>query len=598
MVPAARLARRVALEISEMIGSQTTKQGDKVRPLEAGDFLVLVRNRNSFVDLLVRALKVHGVPVAGADRMHLLGQIAVMDLMAFARFLLLPEDDLSLAELLRSPLIGLSEEELFALCAERTGRLWPRLRAMAGKRPWAANAAERLQDWLAKAGRMTPHELFADLLGRGQGRHLLYRRLGPQCGEAIDEFLGLALLHEKLHAPTLQGFLAWVMAGDMVVKRDLEAPSGQVRIMTVHGAKGLQAPVVFLCDQRRSPKPPSGLFWIEAAGRHLPLWSPNSKADGAKAAELRRQTRDREIEEENRLLYVAMTRAEERLIVCGWTGARASGDKSWHDHVGDALAAMRSAGGTIEAIDFATGQGWKGEALRHSGGRTVGAGSSAGPARKPVAIPGWLHRTAPAPALGSRALAPSRVGLAEVAALSPLGTDEGWRFKRGRLVHHLLELLPSLEAGARAGAGRAYLASAVHGLEAAMVEDILAETLAVIENPAFDRLFGKGSAAEVPIIARWRDEIQGHIVLSGRIDRLWVGETEVWAVDFKSNRPAPLRVEHVSDEYRAQMAAYRVALQNLHTDKVIRCFLLWTDGPRLMELPSDMLPLHASPAAP
>ena len=131
-----------------------------------------------------------------------------------------------------------------------------------------------------------------------------------------------------------------------------------------------------------------------------------------------------------------------------------------------------------------------------------------------------------------------------------------------------------------------------------MVEDILAETLAVIENPAFERLFGKGSAAEVPIIARWRDEIQGHIVLSGRIDRLWVGETEVWAVDFKSNRPAPLRVEHVSDEYRAQMAAYRVALQNLHTDKVIRCFLLWTDGPRLMELPSDMLPLHASPATP
>ncbi len=591
--PEARLAGRLAEEIQQLIGHAITRQGNVVRAIDAGDIMVLVRNRNVFVELLVRNLKERAIPVAGADRMHLLEQIAVMDLMAFGEFLLLAADDLTLATALRSPLIGISEEQLFTLCVGRKGNLWSRMRELAETHEWAAKAHETLREYRGKARRLTPHELFADVLGAGRGRHNLQGRLGPQCAEAIDEFLGLALAYEASHAPTLQGFLAWIGEDEMVVKRDLDEAAGQVRIMTVHGAKGLQAPIVYLCDQRRRARPGSGLFWIKGEGLALPLFSPNKDSDGAMAASLRQELRQREIEEENRLLYVAMTRAEERLTVCGWAGGQPITEKSWHDRVGEALQEMRVAGRAIVALEFSVGAGWEGEALGLAGGSIAAPGSRTSdnaPTETPP--PAWLFQAVEAPIPRARPFSPSRLEVSDPAMLSPLGEDRGWRFKRGRLIHHLLELLPSLAPRSRREAARAFLALPMNALEPDRIEEIIVETMAVIEAPTFAPIFGPEALAEVPIIAEWRDDAGALRAINGRIDRLFVGESEAWVVDFKSNRPAPLLPEHVSLEYRRQMAAYRQALRSLYPDKDIRCFLLWSDGPRLMELPAAMLTLH------
>jgi ATP-dependent helicase/nuclease subunit A len=599
--PEARLAEAIAAQIAQLLQSGTTAQSGRPRRLHAGDIMILVRYRTGFVELMVRALKRRGIPVAGIDRMQLLEQIAVQDIIAFAEFLLLPEDDLNLAALLKSPLVGVSEEELFALCVDRGGQsLWSRVLALAPDLPAAAQARDLLQPYLDLIGFATPFEVLARLLDGDGGRGRLYRRLGEECGEAIDEFLNLALAFEAHHAPDLQAMLNWMRQGELMVKRDLEQSAGRVRIMTVHGAKGLEAPVVFLADQRRAEKAATGLFWLELGETELPLWSPNKKADDHVAADARAAAMERQRAEENRLLYVAMTRAEERLYVCGWQGSRETGAASWHDHV---LAALDGMPGVrkVQRPHWLGGpaEGWKGDALHLAFGEpAVPPALQAVAAPVDLPPPAWLGTAAPALPDPPRPLTPSRPSEPDPAALSPLGEDEGWRYQRGRVVHHLLELLPDLPPDARLDAARAYLARPGSAVPPEQQAAMAAEVVAVIERPDFATIFGPASRAEVPIVATLRQADGRTRVLSGQIDRLVVLESEIWVVDFKSNRPAPMQPTQVSQQYLAQLAAYRRALSSLYGEKEIRCFLLWTDGPRLMELPSAMLAAHGTNPAP
>ncbi len=597
--PEARLAEAIAAEIAQLL--QSASSGRQPRKLAAGDIMILVRNRTGFVELMVRALKRRFIPVAGIDRMQLLEQIAVQDIMAFAAFLLLPEDDLNLAALLKSPLIGVSEAELFALSVDRGHQsLWSRLRDLAPMMPAAERARGLLQPYLDLAGFATPYELLARLLDGDGGRQRLYRRLGEECGEAIDEFLSLALAFEANHAPDLQAMLRWMQEGELTVKRDLEEAGGRVRILTVHGAKGLEAPVVFLADQRRAEKTRSGLFWIDLGRTELPIWSPNKGADDPLAAAARDAALERQRAEENRLLYVAMTRAEERLYVCGWRGGQTIRTPSWHDHVLAALGEMTGVAQEARPAWLAgPSEGWEGDVLRLAfGDRGVAAAPQAVAAPVETPPPDWL--TAPAPALPDppRPLTPSRPSEPDPAALSPLGADEGWRYQRGRVVHHLLEMLPLLPAAARLGAALDYLARPASAVDAAQRDALAAEVVAVVEQPEFAAIFGPGSRAEVPIVATLRQQDGRTRVLSGQIDRLVVRPDEVWVVDFKSNRPAPMLAAQVSAQYLGQLGAYRRALATLYADKEIRCFLLWTDGPRLMEIPGAMLDAHGTNPTP
>jgi ATP-dependent helicase/nuclease subunit A len=591
--PEARLAESIAAEIAHLIASAGTRQGGEPRRLGPGDIMILVRNRTKFMDLMVRALKRRMIPVVGVDRMTLLDQIAVMDLIAFCRFLLLPSDDLNLAALLKSPLIGVTEEELFTICVDREWKsVWQRVQELSDTVPAAQRARDLLDPFLDRAGFATPYEQLSELLEAAGGRRRLYARLGDECGEAIDEFLNLALAYEARHAPNLQDMLAWMEQGELQVKRDLDEGAGRVRIMTVHGAKGLEAPVVFLADQRRRPQALSGLFWIDVGDRQLPIWSPNKASDDPVAARARGDALQRQLEEENRLLYVALTRAEERLYLCGWRGLQTINEPSWHDHVREAAGKVQAKSEPRPASLSGPQEGWDGEVLRVSAGAAIAAAEAPATATAEIALPAWLDALIPDLPDPPRPLTPSRPSEPDPATLSPLGEDQGWRYQRGRVIHHLLEMLPQLPREARLGAAEAFVARRSSAVPPAERDALARDVTALLDVPDFAAIFGPQSRAEVPVVATRRSPDGRTEVVSGQIDRLVVLEGEVWVVDFKSNRPAPMQVPHVSQQYVRQLSAYRSALASLYGDRKIRCFLLWTEGPRLMEIPEDMLNAH------
>jgi ATP-dependent helicase/nuclease subunit A len=582
--PRERLAKLLARRIGDMIERQEILES-RGRPLRPGDFLILVRHRDALVESLVREMKNRGIPVAGNDRMQLGEQLAVMDLIAFGQFLLLPEDDFNLAVLLKSPLLGLDEDDLFDLAANRgTRSLWAELQ----RREEYAETRQFLGEALARVDFLPPYELYADLLGRLEGRRKLLGRLGPDAADPIEEFMNLALAYESEHAPSLQGFLHWLTREDIEIKREGEPGGpGLVRIMTVHGAKGLQAPVVILPDTVYQPRNAPRLLWLAATeGEHL-LWSPRVGDDDPMAATARANARTARDEESRRLLYVALTRAEDRLYVCGWRGDKGPSADCWYETIRSGLA------GLAESTEFdfrgeLGGAGWAGLGLVHRQGQS-------GPAKpdedRPRGTPirerpldPWIRalprpeRPPPPP------LSPSRLGV-EPPVLAPLEGSADQRFRRGRLIHRLLQTLPDLPVAERPSAAKRFLASRGADISRAEQAEIATETLRLLADPGFSALFGPGSRAEAPIVG----ELGDGLVISGQIDRLLVTPFEVLIVDYKTNRLAPRSVGETAQPYLRQMAAYRAALGKIYPDKSIRCALLWTEGPRLMELPEGLL---------
>lgn len=590
--PQTRLARLIAERIRVMTSGEELLESAG-RPIAAGDIMVLVRRRTPFVEELVRALKNRHVAVAGVDRMILTEQMAVMDLMAVGRFVLLPSDDLTLASVLKGPLIGFDETMLFEVAHGRTTSLWEALGNKAAESPALAEAHRQLSELMTMADAMPPFEFYARVLGPLGGRRKLLARLGRDAEDPLSEFLDLALAFERIHAPSLQGFLQWLDAGAVEIKRDLEqAENEAVRVMTVHGAKGLQAPIVFLPDTMQMPTKLPALMWpVGADGAEGLLWPPSSDAYEEVALREKEACAQRQREEYRRLLYVAMTRARDRLIVCGWRGDRGEPDGCWYGMITRALEAACDTL-KLERVE---------DALLAAAGETDGAivlritcAQEEQPAPAPrVAVaalrplPTWARTPAAAEPQPPQPLAPSRQE-DEPAMRSPLGDDGSRRFKRGRLVHRMLQGLPDLPPARRAAAAAAFAARPLHGLDVEAQEEIVQEVLAVLEHPDWAEVFGHGSAAEVPVSA-----VVGGRVVSGQIDRLLVTDQVVTILDFKTDRPAPVDAAAVPTVYYRQMAAYRAALRSIYSDRRIRCALLWTDGPHLMELDDALLERHA-----
>ncbi|MDE1969854.1 MAG: PD-(D/E)XK nuclease family protein, partial [Alphaproteobacteria bacterium] len=575
-LPRARLAEAIAAKVKSWIDAGEPLESSG-RPIHAGDILVLVRRRDPFVGALVRALKERDVPVAGVDRMVLADQLAVQDLVALAQFLLLPADNLTLATVLKSPLYGFDEDRLFDLAWKRTGSLWDELRQRASENPTFKFAAEELAALLARADFIPPFELFAEVLGARGGRRKILARLGAEANDPLDELLAAALAFERDHGPSLQGFLHWLVLGELEVKRDLnnEAGRNELRVITVHGAKGLQAPIVFLPDTLAVPQQSPAIVWTDDG---LPLWLADGDAPAAGAAlELANRRRD---EEYRRLLYVALTRAADRLYVCGWTGQRKPPDDAWYPFV---RAGLKAAGGKpfdFNATELIGADGWRGEGLRLVTQQR--AKREEPPARRagvPVAsaLPPWATKPPPPEPAPPKPLQPSRPSHAEPPTRSPLGVDDGHIFRKGLVVHRLLQTLPRVAPDQRAAAARRFLARPVLGLAPAEQENIAAETLAVLAAPEFAALFGPGSEAEVPVVG-----LVGERAVSGRIDRLLVANNEVAIVDYKTMRPVPPTEAEVPEAYLDQLAAYRAALARVYPGKTVRCALLWTEGPKLM----------------
>jgi ATP-dependent helicase/nuclease subunit A len=590
-----RLARAVAATIADWLRSGE-RLDSRDRPIRAGDVMILVRRRNEFVADILRALKQRGVPVAGADRLTLANQLAVQDLIAIGQFLLLPEDDLTLAVALKGPLFDISEEQLFDLAHDRDAEtLWSRLRHHRAEDPMLSRAVDLLEALLARADFAPPYELYADILGARGGRRAMLERLGPEAEDPIEEFLALALTYEREHVPSLQGFLHWLVAEDIEVKRDFaERERDEVRIMTVHGAKGLEAPIVFLPDTMQLPDPRGRLVWSEADG--LPLWRPHADFVSQAYVAERQALRRRELQEYRRLLYVALTRAQDRLYICGWqTRGATQTAECWHTLCQAGLRTLATPFSFDAVSLIGERDGWSGEGLRLTGAqREAPVRDRLAPAApRGAVLPSWLDQPAPAEPDPPKPLLPSQPRDKEPATLSPLAIAGRDRFKRGLLVHRLLQGLPELPTSEREAAARRFLALPVHALDAEEQADICRETLTVLEAPAFAALWGPDAQAEVPVVGLIpaSGTGTGH-ALSGQIDRLVVTEDQVLIVDYKTLRPPPKSEDEVPALYLRQLATYRAALARIYPDRPVACAILWTEGPRLMPISSERLTRH------
>jgi ATP-dependent helicase/nuclease subunit A len=577
------LADGLAGEVARLRGA-TLPSGKLLRD---GGVLILVRKRDAFVSAMNRALRARTIPLAGADRIALADHIAALDLLAVADVMLLPDDDLQLAAALKTPLFAVDEDALTRLASQRSGSLWAALRESA--EPLFRDAAERLARWRGMADRMTPFRFFATLLGPQGGRRAFRERLGGEAEDVLDAFLSQALAYEAVEPPTLQGFLAFQRASRSDIKREVEEGAAGVRVMTVHGAKGLEADVVFLVDTGGQIVVPGHRRILVPVGdeampaflwrRSAPDIAPLQRQSDAVADAATRQ-------EYLRLLYVGMTRARDVLYVCGIRGERTPAD-CWYSVVEKALVppdAERDAdtGELVRPVEWP------------QPGRPALAAKERAEVPRPAgeARPEWLARPAPSPPAAPRPLRPSRalgepdppaypisLGISHGAAATPL--------LRGRALHRLLELLPDVPEGQWSIAGGRLLARLVPH-EPAVGDALLGEALAVMRDPMLREVFGPGSRAEVAIVGRLATA-QGDYAVSGRIDRL-ARTAEGWhLLDFKTGGAIPSSLEETEAAHVLQLALYRRLLMDMSPGSAVRATLVWTVGPKIMPVPVETM---------
>ena len=565
-----QLARTVAHKIKDLVDSGEVLAATG-KPIMPGDIMVLVRRRRRFGSALVNALKRLDVPVAGLDRMTLTRQLVVKDLVAFGQFLLLPSDDLNLAALLKGPFFAWSEERLFALAHARRGRLWTALQE-AGSAEDQADC-QRLRAWIRRAEGLTPFAFYSNLLTAGRGREAIRQRLGPEADDPMNEFLALALSFPQHGPPTLQHFLHWLDADEIEIKREMEqGGQSEVRLLTVHAAKGLQAPIVFLPDAAFEPQPnKDALTW----DGETPIWAAGKKeARDPVSNGLRDAANQLSLREENRLLYVALTRAEDRLYIGGWKTKRKVSPLTWYSQIHDACFGLTETGqmlGHDFALDGLEGAGFM------MGEQPEPADTATTSTAAPIAdLPYWALTPAPAEATPARPLAPSRPNPPPPAARSPLRdrTQETQRFRRGTLLHRLFQFLPGQPAHERLETAARVLADA--SLSDDELNAYVESAAKVLDDPAFAAIFGPDAMAEAPLTGL----VDGYAV-NGMVDRLLVTSAKVLVVDYKTNRKPPANPTDVPEAYLRQMQTYARLLAGIYPDREIQTALLWTEAPRL-----------------
>ncbi|MGN6747447.1 MAG: double-strand break repair helicase AddA, partial [Xanthobacteraceae bacterium] len=594
--PRVRLARRIARTVRRLV-----EAGEPVgmarRALRYGDVLVLVRQRGELFEAIIRALKNENVEVAGADRLMLTEHIAVMDLMVLADALLLPEDDLALATVLRSPLFDFGDGDLFALAWDR-GRssLFAALSRRAPERPVFAQAAARLAKLADSAKRETPFDFYAQVLGAGGGRNRFLARLGPEANDALDEFLNLALEYERRETPSLQGFLAWLRQARAEVKRDMEIARDEVRVMTVHGAKGLEAPLVILADTMTSPAGPRQPRLLTLPG-NVVVWAGKKAEDSSAMASARQAKLAEAGDEYRRLLYVAMTRAADRLIICGAESERKRPDGCWYDLIRNALDPQ-----LVEESDAGE------KVLRF--GPSVGATTAAAPRAaiektgKPE-MPSWLRQIAPLRSPRPAPLTPSSA-FAEEIGRAAIGSahDRQRALQRGRLVHRLMQSMPDIAPAARKSALEHYLANADRDLSPDERTEIARHVFAILADDRFAEVFAGTSRPEASIVGRIPRPTGEPLLVVGQVDRLIVTDEAVLVVDYKTDRVVPASIDEVPPAYIAQLALYRAVLMGIYRHKPVRAALIFTAAPVLLDVPAatldaalaDQLERHGSQA--
>jgi ATP-dependent helicase/nuclease subunit A len=569
-------ADRLAAAIKAMIDEGPVLASTR-RPLTAADILVLVRSRASgLAALLVARLSERGVPTAGLDRMQLSQPLAVKDLLSAMTFAVQPLDDLNLASLLVSPLFAWSQDDLYGLARrDEHSRLWEELRRRENESPLYAETRTALAELLRAADFTGPHAFLERILsGPLRGRRKLLGRLGRDKRDPVNEVLSAALTFECQESGGLQRFLHWFASGEVEVKRDPEARLNAVRVMTVHGAKGLEAPVVILADATADPaklgetSPP---LMVKEGEPPFPVLRPRKDELCAPFDAWVAEDKIRATEEHHRLGYVALTRAAERLIVAGLKPSRGEvAEQSWHRQVEAALERMGA------------------ERLENGILRLASAGhTSVAPDRRrtllprPV-LPTWAITPAPQEARPPRPLAPSQLA-PDIESRPPPSASLRRAAERGRLLHALFERLPATRFDERREHALRWLERSAGVDDLAFRIELVDAALTIIEAPEHAAMFAPDVLAEAPIAATLADGT----VVAGTVDRLLVTPELVRVVDFKTGRRVPATAAQIPDSHRRQMTAYGQALGIIFPGRLIELALLYTEAPRLLAVPLE-----------
>ncbi len=576
---AAALANDIATRIKLWIDSKTKLQSYD-RPIEAGDIMILMRTRSRLMHLITAALKKNNIEVSGVDRLVLSEELIIQDLIAIAQYAICPEDDLTLATILKSPMIGLSEQTLYSLCIDRDGKpLDQHIKNIA-----PTNVLSYLQEIKAQARIASPYEFFTHILqspcpaSHKTGLNAFKKRLGNDIQDAINEFLSLILDFERNNPPNLQLFLYNFEKNKIEIKRDTSERGKSVRIMTIHGSKGLQAPIVIMPDTIRTSgggghKPGERLLWPHKTELPMPIWSPRKSTEFDTYTNAYTTMREKQNQEYRRLLYVAMTRAESHLYIAGYEGKNKTNEDSWYKYIENALRShpdiKNMEDGTLRLHNPNTAQADKISDQKNNTEHSF-----------EYDIPDWIYAPAPDEPTPPRPLVPSRPALLEPDSISPLMGASNNRFTRGNLTHRLLELLPALTPATRKNAANTYLNNYAPDKSEAFKSSIIDEIFKILDNPLYSEIFGKNSRAEVPVTGL----INNKTMVSGQIDRMLITDDTIWIVDYKTNRPPPKNVEDVPQSYLLQIRTYIDVLKEIYPKHEIHGALLWTDGPHLMPL--------------
>lgn len=585
------LAERIAEQVRRWVSREEPFVLAKGTPRHAGpgDIMVLVRQRKELASQIVAKLHARGVPVAGVDRLRLGAPLAVKDVLAALRFAAQPQDDLSLANLLASPLVGWTQDDLLAH-VPRDGdvRLWDHLRRRNAP-AFVKGTAEALRDLLRRADYQTPQALIAWLLtGPWQGRAKLVARLGAEANDPLDELLNAAFAYEAEHWPSLAGFIAWFDAGTGDLKRDSDGAAGQVRVMTVHGSKGLQAPIVILADATGAPGDPGELSLednplgeVLERARRVPLPPLGKEEKRGRILEAEEAKKREALQEHWRLLYVALTRAEEALFIGGSLNKKEARKGEPHEDSWYARLAPLFEGEEIADPVWHWRREWGERAA------PLASGDAAAPQGEPVVLPPWALEPVAEEPRPPRPLAPSAAG--EDKGGEPPLPPEAARHaaRRGSLIHALLERLPDVSVPDRAEAARRWLARQAGDLAEELREEIIAAALGVLDHPDFAAIFSGEALAEVPLAAT----VEG-VVVAGTADRLLIGKDTVSVVDFKTTRRPPASAADVPLSTLRQMAAYVAALEAIYPGRKVRAGVLYTHVPLLLDLPKPLLDPH------
>ncbi|MBX4335297.1 double-strand break repair helicase AddA [Bartonella raoultii] len=601
--PEIRLAEKIAETIAGWL-HKGEKLPAKGRLMRASDIMILVRKRDHFVSALSRALKQRNIPVAGADRLQLLNHISVRDLMALARFVLQPQDDLSLACVLKSPLFALSEEELFQLAAHRKGSLWQNLCTHSSSQVSFKKAFENLNNYRSLVDKIPVFEFYSHILNNDKGRQKILAHLGSEANDVLDAFMDYTLTIQKTGLPGLQAFLETLTENDPEIKREFDQNHEEIRIMTIHAAKGLESAVVFLVD-------PGSAIWHSQHAPHLlkvPLnnaqendkqgfiWHPNAKFDTKPSKKALSSLKERASEEYRRLLYVGMTRAEDRLFICGYSSEQTS-SHTWLQLVKEALMPHAVAINNPEE-DIAA---W----------RYCITPFSCAPINKE--LPSTEHQTLPPlPAFFSHKVSeepllpkPLRPSVASLSietdpefsanpkylTISPVlgetNSNRAFFIEYGNVVHRLLQYLPHCPSPKRQDYARHYLnTKASHWLESQR-EKALSHVWKILDHSYLKPLFSNHARAEVPLMGMVKIHGKEQAV-SGQIDRLYIAENSIIFADFKTGN-SPADEASIAPHHLLQMALYRKLLQTIHPNKDIQALLIYSKEIKIFKIPPEKL---------